>query len=161
MNDAGSANLNFINLIQEFRAVGEFARFAQFNSPEAQAWIPDPNSKRSFLVSKLDWASLKQESHKEWLKFYRELLAIRRREIVPRIETIGPGQAVFRILGDRTVFVRWPFVKSGGLNLLANFSSSEIGITEGLQGRVLYGTPANAFDQKKMAPLSALWLLDE
>src|SRR6185312_15864684 len=49
----------------------EFARFGQFNSPQEQAQIPDPNAENTFLHSKLHWDSITQEPHCNWLEFYQ------------------------------------------------------------------------------------------
>jgi len=140
----------------------EFARFAAFNSPEAQARIPDPNSENTFLASKLDWNSLEEPEHREWLQFYRDLLLCRRQEIIPRIAEINIGEAEFVVLASEAILVRWPFERGGALKLFANFSDQEISITEGLSGRVLYSTAANLLEKEKKLPaFSAAWLLEE
>jgi len=139
----------------------EFAKFAQFSSPQAQAQIPDPNSKATFLASKLKWNSLDKQEHREWLKFYRELLACRRNEIVPKIPDIMPGKASFHVIGEKAVSVAWPLVGGGRLRLLANLSGSKIGIPEEPRGRLLYSTPRPAVQAHQLAAVSAAWWLDE
>jgi 1,4-alpha-glucan branching enzyme len=138
----------------------EFAKFALFHSPQAQARIPDPNSEATFLASKLDWSSLDEGEHKQWMVFYRDLLMCRRKHIVPRIARIASAQKQFRVLGDRIVSVSWLFTSGGSLNLFANFSNLAIRIPE-LQGSLLYSTPPAALQQWTLVPLSATWLLDE
>jgi malto-oligosyltrehalose trehalohydrolase len=140
----------------------EFTKFAAFNSPEAQARIPDPNIESSLLASKLDWNSLEKPEHREWLQFYRDVLLCRRKEIIPRIAAINIGGAEFVVLTSKAILVRWPFGRGGALKLFANFSAHEIGITEGLSGRVLYSTAADLLEkEKKLAAFSAAWLLNE
>jgi 1,4-alpha-glucan branching enzyme len=140
----------------------EFAKFAQFNSPEAQAHIPDPNDPQTFAASKLNWASLEQPQHREWLEFYRELLACRHTEIVPRITKISTGAPQFAVIGTKALSVRWPFIDGGSLHLCANFADKGIGISETLEGRLLYSTPASNFQRtRKLAAYSAAWLLNE
>jgi malto-oligosyltrehalose trehalohydrolase len=139
----------------------EFARFATFNSPEAQARIPDPNSDTTFLASKLDWNSLEKPEHGEWLRLYTDLLRCRRQEIVPRIAEIAVGQAEYRVPESKVIFVRWPFKRGGALKLFANFSDHAISITEELAGRTLFATAAEQLSQeKKLPPFSAAWLLE-
>jgi malto-oligosyltrehalose trehalohydrolase len=139
----------------------EFAKFAAFNSPEAQARIPDPNSETTFLASKLDWNSLKKPEHSEWLRFYSGLLQCRRQEIVPRITALDIGGAEFEVLASNAIFVRWPFKREGALKLFANFSDRAISITEGLAGRMLFATSAERLLQEKKLPaFSAAWLLE-
>jgi maltooligosyltrehalose trehalohydrolase len=140
----------------------EFARFAGFNSPAAQARIPDPNGERAFLASKLDWTSLEEPKKREWLRFYHDLLLCRREQIIPRIANIVTGAADFRVLGSEAVFVRWPFKRGGALKLLANFSDHEISLTEGLTGRIVYAMAADRLVvEKKLPAFSAAWLLEE
>jgi len=140
----------------------EFAKFASFNSPEAQGRIPDPNSESTFLASKLDWNSLEKPEHREWLQFYTDLLLCRRKDILPRIAAINIGGAEFVVLTSKAILVRWPFRRGGALKLLANFSDHEISIPEGLSGRVLYSTAADLLEREKKLPaFSAAWLLDE
>jgi maltooligosyltrehalose trehalohydrolase len=139
----------------------EFAKFPQFSSPETQARIPDPNSEETFLASKLDWSSPEKPQHRGWLDFYRELLACRRSEIVPRVAKIASGKSSFQVIGNKTISVTWPFVGGGRLRLFANFSGARIGITEEPQGRLLYSTPRPALQQQQLAAFSAAWLLEE
>lgn len=139
----------------------EFKRFAQFSSTEAQARIPDPNSEQTFLVSKLDWSSLQNEPHTHWLAFYKELLACRHKKIVPLVSKVIPGKARFEVLAPDAVRVDWSLAAGGKLTLAANLSEAEIGITEELQGRLLYSTNHISDLKTHLSPLSAVWLLDE
>lgn len=139
----------------------EFARFAQFRSSEAQKQIPDPSSEQTFVRSKLNWDSAAEPRHSEWLKLYKELLAVRTREIVPRLGNLAVGCAKYEVLGSTAVRVHWPFRNRGGLILLANFSKSEIRIPEMPPGRVLYATKGSTKRDNVVAPQSATWLLNE
>src|ERR1700723_3249814 len=55
----------------------EFARFARFSDPDSRAGIPDPNVASTFEASRLDWGDLTEPRHREWLRFYRQLLKLR------------------------------------------------------------------------------------
>jgi malto-oligosyltrehalose trehalohydrolase len=140
----------------------EFARFEQFNSPEAQSRIPDPNSERTFLESRIDWKSLEREPHHEWLNFYRELLTIRREKIIPIIQNIAPGQASFELLGNSGIDVRWPFSNQSaqpGLQLMANFNSKSLALNTRPRGKLIYSTK-NIHDAEEFPPTSAAWFLN-
>jgi maltooligosyltrehalose trehalohydrolase len=140
---------------------GRRSEFAKFDSPEAQARIPDPNSEQTFLASKLDWSSLERPVHREWLRFYRELLACRRAEIMPRIPSVQTARARFHALEDKAVSVCWPLQK-GNLCLFANFADHEICITEKLHGRLLYSSPPEwPVETRKLPAFTAAWLLEE
>jgi hypothetical protein len=74
----------------------EFAKFPEFEDPHKRELIPDPTAETTFLSARLDWSSLGRGEHARWLKLYRGLLAIRHREIVPRLM----GGRVRAIRGD-------------------------------------------------------------
>jgi maltooligosyltrehalose trehalohydrolase len=139
----------------------EFARFEQFNSPQAQAQIPDPNAEETFLRSKLGWDSIRQEPHADWLQFYRNVLQCRREKVVPRIKDIAPGQAKFEILGALGLKVQWPFAKAGSLQLIVNFDRNPLALREELKGELLYST-SDVYDKKgkEIPPRSAAWFLN-
>lgn len=140
----------------------EFERFAQFNSLDAQARIPDPLSDETFVRSKLDWSLLQSNSHISWLLFYRELLDCRRREILPLIKEILPGKANFEILAAKAVSVVWPLKGGGELSLVANFDTVRLNMSKLLQGTLLYTTIEGSpdyFHNRSMPPLSVAWFL--
>jgi maltooligosyltrehalose trehalohydrolase len=139
----------------------EFKRFAQFNSLEAQARIPDPNSEQTFLSCKLDWSSVQRAPHKEWLDFYRNLLACRQREVVPMISRVIPGHSKFEVLREKAVRVEWRLAPKGKLTLLTNLSEEEICITEKPQGRLLHESKQFSIVENRLSPFSAAWFLDE
>jgi maltooligosyltrehalose trehalohydrolase len=138
----------------------EFARFKQFRSPEAQARIPDPNDLVTFLASKLDWASIEQQPHREWLRFYRQLLACRREKIVPQIEGMVPGVPTYDVLGPSAVHIRWRLAKGGSFELVANLGQDSMVLRKKPDGQLLYTTVANYTPILEQAPpFSATWFL--
>jgi maltooligosyltrehalose trehalohydrolase len=139
----------------------EFARFENFNSPQAQARIPDPNAEETFLRSKLDWESIRQEPHRDWLQFYQNVLQCRGEKVVPRIKDIAPGRAKFEILGFLGLEVQWPFEKSGGLQLIANFDRRSLALRRELKGELLYTTSEiRNREWNEIPPRSAAWFLN-
>ena len=139
----------------------EFAKFEQFNSPQAQAQIPDPNSEETFLRSKLDWDSVEREPHAKWLRFYRNVLKCRHEKVAPRIKDIVPGRATFEILSPLGLDVRWPFARSGSLQLIANFDGQPLALRHEPNGQLLY-TTSDVHDRewKEIPPLAAVWFLN-
>ena len=138
----------------------EFARFQQFRSPEAQARIPDPNDTATFVASKLDWASLEKQPHREWLRFYRQLLRCRREKIVPQVKNIVPALAQYDVLGPSTIRVRWALANCGSLELIANLGQDSTDLRNKPDGTLLYATGTNYAPIFKQAPpFSAAWFL--
>ncbi|HEX5093190.1 MAG TPA: alpha-amylase family glycosyl hydrolase [Burkholderiales bacterium] len=82
----------------------EFARFAAFADAKARARIPDPNDPATFRRSKLAWAERSRGAHAERLALVRELLAIRRTQLVPRLAGARRGQAE---IDGAALRVRW------------------------------------------------------
>ena len=110
--------------------LAEFSSFAEFRDEAARARIPDPLRESTFLSAKLDWSALAKPRHAEMLAFYRYLLALRRRYIMPllarghRQQTPLP-QGQFVRIGTRGIEVRWRF-GDAALTLLANLSAEPL-----------------------------------
>ncbi|HUX23081.1 MAG TPA: malto-oligosyltrehalose trehalohydrolase [Burkholderiales bacterium] len=100
----------------------EFARFARFSDPAAQAAIPDPNDPQTFAASKLRWDEIGRPPHGEWLALHRELLALRRRVIVPRLAGMRTG-GDFCVEEAGVLRVQWTLGEGSRLHLLANFAA--------------------------------------
>ncbi len=136
----------------------EFSRFAKFSTPEMRDHIPDPNAEATFLQSKLDWKSLEDESAKIWLRFYRELLSLRRRVIVPLLR--GTIRGEFHAGKGRGLSVDWVLANGKRLQLSANLGPEEIALSMGHSGAPFYCSnheTTAAFEQGKLPPWSVVW----
>jgi maltooligosyltrehalose trehalohydrolase len=118
----------------------EFAHYPEFADPKARQHIPDPNADRTFAETRLDWSELREPAHARWLDRYRILLALRQREIVPRLADIVPGGEC-EILGPAALRVGWRFGDASQLLLLANFASSPAPLSKPIgESRPLYSS---------------------
>ncbi len=104
----------------------EFAKFPEFLDPHKREKIPDPTSEETFQSAKLNWAEAKEGCHAKWYAFYRELLQIRHRGIIPRLEGIEGGSGSYEILGEGAVSVRWKMGDGSLLCLIANLGNVRI-----------------------------------
>jgi len=139
----------------------EFARFSKFGSAGARDSIPDPNSEQTFLRSKLNWDSLRAESHAQWLQLYRELLALRQRVIVPRIG-ITRGTECEVDSDKRELSINWSFEDGGKLELRANLGSDFTLNVPGIFGTPFYSSNAGAaaaITQGTLPAWSVVWSL--
>jgi glycogen operon protein len=139
-----------------------FARLQAFRTPTARARIPDPRDPATFQRSKLDWNSLYQPPHADWLGLYRHLLGIRHREIIPRLAGMHEGRARFAVLGERGLRVQWTLGDDALLSLLGNFGTEPLEEVERPEGTVLYanfGEAESALAQGRLPPWSVVWLL--
>lgn len=99
----------------------EFAEFAEFADENTRERIPDPNAIATFDASCPDFGARQEPGHAEWQALYRQLLDIRRREIVPRL----PGARFLDacVLGDAAVLVHWRL--GGGCRLRLELNLGE------------------------------------
>jgi malto-oligosyltrehalose trehalohydrolase len=116
----------------------EFAKWPAFADPQTREKIPDPNSEKTFLGSKLDWDKVQQPVHRARFDLVKELLAVRRDEIAPRSGHIGGNAGEAERLGDRGFRVTWRLQGGGTLSLLANLGDQPVAIGAAPSGRVLH-----------------------
>jgi malto-oligosyltrehalose trehalohydrolase len=140
----------------------EFARFAQFADESALQRLPDPGAPATFESACLDWRALAEPAHAEWLAYYRRLLTIRQRDIVPLIPRLRAGSPA-RFLNGGAFAVDWQTERGRTLHLLTNLTSHTVPIVGRACGRVIFAThPAveGAVARNELAPWSTTWLLE-
>jgi maltooligosyltrehalose trehalohydrolase len=120
----------------------EFAKFPEFQDPEKRERIPDPTSRATFEASKLNWREADMGDHADWLKLYRELLAIRHREIIPHLKETGLDGGTFDVVGPGAVVVYWKLGNGVALRLTANLNAQPLSLARSPFGRVLWSIGA-------------------
>lgn len=141
----------------------EFAKFPQFSSPASRERIPDPNDEATFLLSKLNWQLIHKKEHQNFLKFYRELLALRQREVVPRLSRIQGGGAGYRLMSARSLFVWWKLEDGSRLTMILNLHDRQVEIDLSPPGRLLYQiTPDGhrSWSWGNFPPKSLIWYFE-
>ncbi|MPY73952.1 MAG: malto-oligosyltrehalose trehalohydrolase [Alphaproteobacteria bacterium] len=143
----------------------EFARLDAFRDEAARARIPDPNDIETFRASVLDWSQLELPDGRACCGLYRRLLALRRREIVPRLDGVAGDSGTFERFGERGLHCRWTLAGGDALSLLANLGAAPCRAAAGAgRGRTLYATHARCGEPDGHAMLpgwSAAWSLDD
>ena len=115
--------------------------------------VPDPLSEATFRSAILDWETTGGSGH-DRLTLVRELLAIRRRHIVPRLAGARFGEA--RVADDGTLNANWHLGEDARLLLTANLSDRTIVAPSGnIKGTAIWGKPSDA-----MRPWSVIWRLE-
>lgn len=135
----------------------EFARFPEFRDPETRARIPDPTAVDTFNASKLDWSARNKPDHAERLAWYRGILAVRQREIVPRLGGMATNRASHEVLGPGAVAVTWSLADGSALALQANLSDASVP-AQPAEGRVLWSEGPGQRDGV-LGPWSVAWRL--
>ncbi len=139
----------------------EFATFSKFSSAELRDSIPDPNAEETFLRSKLDWDSLKETNHSGWLRFYRDLLDIRRRMVVPHLGTRTGSRCYTSHYAERGLSIDWSFDNGSQLELRANLAdlSAEVRRIAGARFYASNQHAAAAIEVGQLPSWSVVWAL--
>jgi len=144
---------------------GEFARFDRFRDEGARLLIPDPGASATFESARLDWEVQGQPEHAECLAFHRRLLAVRAREIVPRLRGASAGTCPDlsdRDSSDGLLAVRWELGDGSRLHLTANLRDAPRPRVDLPAGRLLYATSERLGDALTGSALPAwavVWTL--
>ena len=140
----------------------EFARFAKFSDRAVAERIPDPVAEATFRSSQLNWSRLEEPLHARWLEHYRRLLAIRHRDIVPRIAQIR-ARSCAKLKDNGSFSVDWLMEDRSTLHLIANLSPHSAPLVRQPAGRVLFATHPDirgAIKRNELAPWSVTWLFE-
>ncbi|MGE7813033.1 malto-oligosyltrehalose trehalohydrolase [Pseudomonas sivasensis] len=121
----------------------EFADFAAFQDPERRERIPDPNALPTFQQSNPTF------SDSEQAQFYRQLLSLRHRHLVPHL----PGSVALgaQVLADGAVTARWRLGNGSLLQIDLNLSATPV--NHPAPEHLLFATPAEQGAQ--LPPYSA------
>ncbi len=115
----------------------EFARFAAFRDAATRARIPDPQAERTFLDSKLDWERLAEAAPARALRWYRDLLAVRRRHIVPLLRQLAAA-GDYQVIAPGALLLRWRARAGSELTLAVNLRAEASAGFPDAPGRLLW-----------------------
>ena len=116
--------------------------------------IPDPLAISTVQSAVLDWSSLDQEPGRKRLALVRDLLAVRKREIMPRLAGSSFGQA--KAAEGGLLRADWRMGDDASLRLVANLSPHQIIRNIETAGAIIWGGASPG----KMPPWSFFWYLD-
>jgi maltooligosyltrehalose trehalohydrolase len=118
----------------------------------------DPASLETFHSAKLDWAALRQSPGRDWLNFYRNLIDLRKAEIIPRLYRVEGFSSQYEILGARAVHVQWWLGEGTCLHLYANLAEEAQDGVEFNGGRRIW--QQGFVENNKLGPWTVLWIID-
>lgn len=132
----------------------EFAAFSAFSDARQRCSIPDPNAESSFARSRLPTRDIMASSplRREWREFYRKLLQLRRRHIVPRID--GCRSSGSSIVAEGCVVAAWRMGDGTRLHIAVNLSGVRVNLPRP-PGRLLATSAADPADALRDATLAA------
>jgi 1,4-alpha-glucan branching enzyme len=132
----------------------EFARFPAFVSADARERIPDPLAPETFQRSNI--APAIEQPDREIAALYRELLDLRRREIVPRLTGSEACIAHYRCEG-RGLSVEWDLADGSHLMLVANLAATPAKPIAQPRGQLIWGS---APPDGELGPWTILWSIE-
>lgn len=138
----------------------EFSRFERFRDAAARTGIPDPNAVATFEMACLNWADACRPENEARRAFARELLDIRRREIVPRMAELLPGTGRYETEGRTALIVQWRGCDGSTLAVTANLGPHPVNVRWTVQGEPIHAHPARALEAlqaQHLAPWSVVW----
>ena len=114
--------------------------------------VPDPLDELTFRSATLDWESRNEPAARKRLALVQELLALRRREIAPRLANAAFGEA--HAADNKLLTASWRLGDGARLELMANLSNCEItGTPRGANGIPIWGgVPGDV-----ISPWSVFW----
>jgi maltooligosyltrehalose trehalohydrolase len=118
---------------------GEFAHFKAFADPEASQRIPDPTERATYERSRIDWMEADRPPHREILAETRNLLELRRTEILPLIRS-AYRDSQYKASPENTLEVTWSF-DGGSLRLIANFGDKPMDASADETAQALWSSP--------------------
>jgi len=117
--------------------------------------VPDPLDPATFRSAILDWRSCNEGAGRQRLARVQKLLAVRRREVVPRLAGAAFGAA--HTTDDGALVTHWGMGDGATLRLMANLSDREIaGAPSVTSGRQIWGDTISG----PLPPWSVYWHLD-
>jgi maltooligosyltrehalose trehalohydrolase len=117
--------------------------------------VPDPLAPSTFKSSVLDWNACHEPANQKRLTLVRDLLGIRRREIVPRLAGAAFGEA--QVTDDGLLDANWRMGDGTALCLLANLSYRNVARpSDASKGTLIWGSVHGA----TVPPWSVSWRID-
>jgi maltooligosyltrehalose trehalohydrolase len=116
--------------------------------------VPDPLEQATFQSAVLDWDARSEPAGQKRLALVRELLAIRQREIVPRLAGAVFGDA--HAADNGVLTAHWRMGDGATLHLLANLSEEAVEHQTEMAGMPIWGGDIGI----SLPPWSVFWRLD-
>nr|WP_260685410.1 MULTISPECIES: malto-oligosyltrehalose trehalohydrolase [Rhizobium] len=130
----------------------ELSRLPGFDADD----LLDPTAPSTFAAAKLDWS---KRTSSEVLEFYRTLLDLRHRRIVPLLKGAGAGNAVYRSAGS-ALAVDWTLAQNRHLHLHANLGAEAAPlVSQQDDGETIFRLGGS--DDGKLAPWTVIWSIGE
>lgn len=131
----------------------ELSRLPGFDAED----LLDPTAPSTFAAAKLDWS---KRTASDVLEYYRTLLDLRHRRIVPLLKGAAGGSAVYRSAGN-AIAVDWTLAESRHLHLRANLGDDAVSPLDQQQLDAETIFCLGRSDGGDLAPWTVIWSMSE
>jgi maltooligosyltrehalose trehalohydrolase len=142
----------------------EFARFPEFRDEQARSRIPDPLADATFESAVLDWHDIAAPQRQDRLGYYRQLLTLRRREILPRLDGLSGHAGGYEVHGAHGLTAWWRLGDGSRLELIANLGAEPLtALPQIPPGRPIFATHSPMVDaatREDWPGWSVAWSID-
>lgn len=122
------------------------------------ARAPDPQADSTLRSAQLRWSELNEERHAEWLRWYREILQVRLREVIPLLGGLPRTCDEYEVHGPGVLTVNWRLHGGNRLHLGANLCSMPTGTLKPQPGKEIWSEGAQT--ETGTAPWSVRWSIE-
>ena len=133
----------------------ELSKLPGFDEESAQS-TPDPTDVETFRSAKLQWSDHRRAEHLQMLDLYRDLIARRRKEVVPYL---GDCRTVSSSLSNGVAILAWDLGSEKRLQVVANLSDRPKTFAAAREGRIIWST--GHLTESLMAPWTVIWTVAE
>jgi len=144
----------------------EFQNFSMFRDEKQRESIPDPCAENTYLQSKLKWQEKEIADHQQWLSYYKDLLSLRKKHIVPLLKDLKPGLGQFAVLPGNILTVAWLLEDGRYLRLIVNPSHGSVSAeTKSIfsnSAQIIFQQPGDLSQNLlsgSISPYSVVWYL--
>ena len=121
--------------------------FPNFATNRPASRIPDPLADATFESAVLDWQDIAAPQRHDRLSYYRQLLMLRRREIVPRLHGLGGHAGGYELHGAHGLIAWWRLGDGTRLSLVANLGPEPLAPAPPIPpGRPIFATHSPILD---------------
>ena len=128
------------------------------NTKELQASL-DPGAESTFRIAQLDWMELAQDWHAAELRWFQQMLAVRREELAPVMRGLKDRCGHPSVLGPGAFAVRWHLSESCSLHLAANLCGQHTAGFAPAAGKVLWLEGMQTAEDQ-LGPWCVRWTLE-
>ncbi len=116
---------------------------------------PDPQAEETLRSAQLRWEELKDAGHAEWFGWYKQVLQVRQRFVVPVLKDLEGSCSRFEVLGPGRLKVTWDLADGVKLYLATNLCSEQAAGFGAAVGEVIWmeGSEENG----TLGPWSVRW----